>query len=600
VALIGRGWGLIHGSRGVRKPKERDCARMAVARFQVEQLETRALLASGPFQEASQLLPIGVYAPSAAISFESSFTPSAGRQAALLDSLDQADTTYAGPVHLTAIAGDWSGSLIVFGPNVPVIASAHDPVYVESLHAAFQISGSSAYAAPEEAGSAPPGWVGVGIVGPSGAGFFAARSSPSDALDFGPGLAGIGISIPGAATYGGGTSGPNSPSGYHEGPEALVFPGRAFLAMPQSPFELASESYGFPFHVFAEPGQGSVLAFSAGGTTESVGISPGEFAQFMGAVASPVPAFGLAARGALSVGHTAVQFSSSASQAATEAGAFAGSTALNWSIPIAVSAQRLEGQDPALSISDPVQAALSGRATNYSLSTLTGMSSITDSDGPVPTSVADATVLWAPDGSSPAITVTADTPSSSSGGFTFRITAGPFVSRNAGPLGPILASVGRDPTPEVDRNERTRYQNIEHRDFGAIDDGATHDYGLTGPGEDQAVDGVDVISGPGGFPVKVTALSRHRRTDLSELVSAIQAPVERASADAIDSTEPAAAAEASSPANAPVYAHFIKAACVLAFGLGMSSRAIFPSLLTTVRRRLPRSFAHRKSDPRKS
>ena len=299
------------------------------------------------------------------------------------------------------------------------------------------------------------------------------------------------------------------------------------------------------------------------------------------------------------------QFASSASQSTTtEAGTFAGSTALTWSVPIVALTQRLEGQDPAGSISEPVQGALSARATAFSSSSLVGMPSSAGPDEPLTTMATDLSEICAPDQSAPALIVTAETPLSSSGGFTFRIAAGPFVSRNAGPLGPILASVGRDPTPEVDRNERAHYQDIERRDSN---DGDDHDatMGLTGTetGEDEpdgAAGAVYSVTGPGGFPLKVTKLAGQRRTNLSELVSAIPTPVERPGTDSHDSTEQAAIAEASSQANPPAIANYIKAACVLAFGLGMSSRALFPNLLTSVRRRIPRSFVHRKSDPRKS
>ena len=169
----------------------------------------------------------------------------------------------------------------------------------------------------------------------------------------------------------------------------MFFPGRPFLAFPQLSLEWASESYGLPLHVFRGIRSGAAPAFIGGGATESLGIPPGEFAQFMGIVGSPVPAFGFAARGGSNTGHALVQFASSASQATTEAGTFAGSTALTWSVAIVASIQRLDGQDPTVSVSEPIQGALSARTTAFSSSTLVGMSSSSDPDVPMTTIATD-------------------------------------------------------------------------------------------------------------------------------------------------------------------------------------------------------------------
>ena len=96
MALIGRGMGLIHSSRRVRKSKERHSVRTSASRFQVEQLETRTLLATGPFPEPSQLLPLGAFAPNAAISFESSVRPSYDHESAVFALLDQTDAYRSG------------------------------------------------------------------------------------------------------------------------------------------------------------------------------------------------------------------------------------------------------------------------------------------------------------------------------------------------------------------------------------------------------------------------------------------------------------------------------------------------------------------------
>ena len=54
----------------------------------------------------------------------------------------------------------------------------------------------------------------------------------------------------------------------------------------------------------------------------------------------------------------------------------------------------------------------------------------------------------------PASSVALEPVLDSSDGFNLRVPTGPFASRSTSPLGPLLAGIGNDPTPEVDRNER--------------------------------------------------------------------------------------------------------------------------------------------------
>ena len=146
--------------------------------------------------------------------------------------------------------------------------------------------------------------------------------------------------------------------------------------------------------------------------------------------------------------------------------------------------------------------------------------------------------------------------SARTGGFTFRLSAGPLISRNAGPLGPILASTGRDPTPEVDRYERALYQDIERRGFDA---GSGEGYESSGGEISDEGGPVLAMPGPGGFPLKVTALASRRRSDLSSLVSAIATPVDCAMAmHSIDAAQIAATDDSSSRAESPSYARFIR------------------------------------------
>ena len=138
------------------------------------------------------------------------------------------------------------------------------------------------------------------------------------------------------------------------------------------------------------------------------------------------------------------------------------------------------------------------------------------------------------------------------------------------PLGPILASTGVDPTPEVDRDERGLYQVIERRESEAGNDDLN---ALTGSIQGAAGENdgsVAVVSGAGGFPLMVTSLPRSRSTELRGLLSSIREGTRHADAMAesveagqlIDSRQ--AAGDAQDRNEAPGLAVLIKAACGIA------------------------------------
>jgi hypothetical protein len=502
--------------------------------------------------------------------------------------------------------GLWSQSSILVEPRVPVDLFTQVAGNIGLPYAAFQSAGASPFAALAQPAAAQSYWGTIGIFGVSGLGVFDARTVQAAAPEFGFELGSIGMNTSFSGNYGGGIVALNTISGIHPFFEVPLIAEKALLAYEQFSFDSASDMNGVPFHATGEPGPGSAPAPVAGGSIGGPSVPPGEIAAVIGMTASSAQALGVAARGMPNVSHVAGQLTSSASQAATsETGTFAGSGALNWGVTVITSAQRQDGQDPATSMSDPAQGSLAGRSLASSSSAVTGAPLNSDVEGPVPAVVTDGTVLWAPDQGVPAINVAVDTPSSASGGFVFRITAGPLVSRNAGPLGPILASVGGDPTPEVDRNERALHHEIERGDLdaGGNPGHQGYDWAGTESGADDwsgSAGPVMAISGPGGFQLKVTALSKRRRTDLSELVSAIPTTGEPEGGLLIDSAQVAAASEASNRDETPGFAKFVKAACVLALGVGMSSQVLFPNMLASIRRRIPRLLVHRKSHARKS
>ena len=112
-----------------------------------------------------------------------------------------------------------------------------------------------------------------------------------------------------------------------------------------------------------------------------------------------------------------------------------------------------------------------------------------------------------------------------------------------------------------------------------------------GSSEDSAGElggSVAVVSGAGGFPLELTALSKkpHHRAGRSALFDPAGTGIRAAEdpARAAHSVDPGqVAGVASNRDDLPAYADFIKAACGIALGLGMSSRALFPTLLTPMK-----------------
>ena len=166
MALIGRGMGLIHSSRRVRKSKERHSVRKRPrAHFQVEQLETRTLLATGPFPEPSQLLPLCALRQMPPSPLRLPSGPPTTTSLRFSHSLIKPTQPIRARCISRHLASDWSGNLIVFGPSVPVSPSTQTPAFEGSTFVAFPSVEAPLYAARDQSASAPAGWVGVGIVG---------------------------------------------------------------------------------------------------------------------------------------------------------------------------------------------------------------------------------------------------------------------------------------------------------------------------------------------------------------------------------------------------------------------------------------------------
>jgi hypothetical protein len=205
-----------------------------------------------------------------------------------------------------------------------------------------------------------------------------------------------------------------------------------------------------------------------------------------------------------------------------------------------------------------------------------------------------------------------DVVTESTDSFNLRVPTGPLASRGGGALGPTLAQVDAEPTQPVNRLERALSQEIvglgagdgeltAARRTGANDQELSDDPG-TWPGSiGTAGTGGPVvsISGRGGFPLKVTALGRDQRGQFAALWATLPAAPNPASA--VSNTALSAISLSELPI-VPAVAYrsvpetlecpdFVKAACGLALGVGLTSGPLFPDLIASLPGRMPKWFS---------
>ncbi len=426
------------------------------------------------------------------------------------------------------------------------------------------------------------------------------------------GSAGVGLFISPPSGTGNVASGFGVPGGFREAFAGTLDAAHPGFDVPVSVFA-SSESMEFLVRPTGEssvtPALGMIKVFGPDGTAlaeASPEFGPGDSPpQFLTVLTHGMPVGG----------RLVVQVMSAESSTSSETGTTAASApSSGWSAPFVLYVQRQDDQVQAgLSVSGPpAQGSIATGILALPASAQAGVPS--SSDGPA-TSVATGTsdTALTNQDEPPAVAAAPDeSASDSSGGFNLRVPTGPFVSRTAGPLGPILASVGGDPTPEVDRNERALFQEIERRDVDQGTDRNDKGFELArrepaGTRSDESDGRVRAVSGAGGLPFEVTGLASRRRTDLSALLASI--PPAAAMGEPgdepaetphwIDTVHSSAIAEATLRSAVPVYSDFIKAACGLALGLGMSSRALFPDLLASVQMHVPRWLRERRARARK-
>ena len=187
--------------------------------------------------------------------------------------------------------------------------------------------------------------------------------------------------------------------------------------------------------------------------------------------------------------------------------------------------------------------------------------------------------------------------------FNERVPTGPLASRSASPLGPIIAASMANPTSPVDRHERALVQDVEG--IGTADEIA-----FVKAGEDQSIlledelqssetdedhGTVVVVSGRGGFPLKVTARPSGQRADLAALLTVLpdssdskrERPLASNEDLTLNQVSVALAAEPTSSTDSPRFPDYVKAAFGLAIGLALTSGPLFTDLMQSLRSRVP-------------
>jgi hypothetical protein len=318
----------------------------------------------------------------------------------------------------------------------------------------------------------------------------------------------------------------------------------------------------------------------------------------------------VAMQGAPAGGRLVVQIAAVTNPSGTTTGAPLGlGQSATWSVPFLLDVQRQD--QPSATVPSGAGAAGQGLVGTLALS-LPGESG----SGTLSSSAATSSGHTAGESSASGQTVAsaATAPSEPeialADGFNLRVPIGPLASRSAGPLGPILATAYSDPTPQVDRNERALYQEIEgdraiESAMPAVPrsvlvktelSASLEALWLSSESNSQSGSGPVVsVPGAGGFPLKVTGPGGGSRADLAELLETLPPPsgsteIAQTTGRPDELTEedrlvpllnsPLATEVAECP-------DLVKAAWVLAVGVGFTSGPLFPDLASLIRMRVP-------------
>ncbi len=306
-------------------------------------------------------------------------------------------------------------------------------------------------------------------------------------------------------------------------------------------------------------------------------------------------------------GHLMVQITTPAGVSSTGTGTTsAANLAANWSVPFILDVQRQE--DSAQQSAPPAQGTVAV-GTLISVSASPSELSILSPE----TALSAGANAAGPDGQG-LVMEAADSPPAGLvpdgvDGFNLRVPTGPLASRSAGPLGPILASWEADLAPPVDRHERGLIQEIDGPDLevdtelperrsqlAQVDPSASLSDSSPSSNRDQSVGSIVVVTGRSGLPFKVTGLTGGDRAEMAALLASIPATaaLERSRSRRAETDAPIALVLVRSAAESPSLADrsdcpdYLKAACGLAIGVGLTSGPLFPDLMASVQGRMPR------------
>ena len=196
------------------------------------------------------------------------------------------------------------------------------------------------------------------------------------------------------------------------------------------------------------------------------------------------------------------------------------------------------------------------------------------------------------------------------------VSVGPLVTRGSAPLRPPVGTIPGEPTPSIDRNERAF-------DLAALGSGAGLDaellLGLTtnrsdGNGEDTPVDQATrtsgpliALRGPGGLPVMVSSVRGQSLIDSAAVLATLAAPENLPDPGQqlarLPAFPPREASGAFRRGDVVPCTDFLKAACGLMLGIGLTTGPLYPDLMALCRnfllRRTPLANSPRQSRARR-
>ncbi len=180
------------------------------------------------------------------------------------------------------------------------------------------------------------------------------------------------------------------------------------------------------------------------------------------------------------------------------------------------------------------------------------------------------------------------------------VSVGPLVTRGSAPLRPPVGTIPGEPTPPIERNERAF-------ELAALGSGAGLDaellLGLTtnrsdGNGEDTPVDQATrtsgpliALRGPGGLPVIVSSMRGQSLIDPAAVLATLAAPENLPDAGQqlarLPALPPLEASGALRRGDEVPCTDFLKAACGLMLGIGLTTGPLYPDLMALCRNFLP-------------